>query len=67
MNSMKVWIRKCDSFAEERAADREFWASMSPDERVAAVQELRAQWAAMRGESHEGLRRTVRVLDGPER
>jgi hypothetical protein len=67
MEPMKVWVRKCASFAEERAADREFWAEMSPDDRVAAVEELRAQWAAMRGEDHEGLRRTVRVLDGPER
>jgi hypothetical protein len=64
---VKVWVRKCDSFDEERAADREFWAGMSPDQRVQAVEELRAQWASMRGERHEGLRRTVRVLDGPER
>jgi hypothetical protein len=63
----KVWVRKCASFEEERAADREFWARLTPDARVAAVDELRAQWAAMSGHGHEGLRRTVRVLEPPRR
>ena len=35
--------------------------------RIAAVEALRAHWARLQGESHEGLRRTVRVLDAPER
>ncbi len=65
--SMQVWVRKCASFAEEREADREFWRQTTPDARVAAVEELRAQWAALRGERHEGLRRTVRVLERPKR
>jgi hypothetical protein len=64
---MNLWVRRCASFAEEREADREFWRQLTPDERVAAVDELRAQWAVMRGQHHEGLRRTVRVLQHPER
>jgi hypothetical protein len=64
---MEVWVRKCDSFAEERAADRDFWKQMTPDQRVAAVGELRAQWAALTGAHHEGFRRTVRVLERAER
>jgi hypothetical protein len=59
---MKRWVRKLKSFEEERVADREFWAQLSPDVRVAAVEELRLQWSKIRGESHEGLRRTARVL-----
>ena len=59
---MKRWVRKLNSFEEERVADREFWAQLSPDERVAAVEELRTEWSKIRGESHEGLRRTARVL-----
>jgi hypothetical protein len=63
----KIWIRRCASFDEERAADREFWAQLTPAERIAAVEELRAQWASMSGHGHEGLRRTVRVLERPRR
>jgi len=59
---MKRWVRKLKSFEEERVADREFWAQLSPDERVAAVEELRLEWGKIRGESHERLRRTARVL-----
>ena len=66
-DAMELWIRKCASFAEERAADRDFWQQMTPDERVAAVDELRAQWAALTGARHEGFRRTVHVLERAER
>jgi hypothetical protein len=62
-----VWIRKCNSFDEERLADRDFWRSLTPDARVAVVEDLRRQWAALQGVHHEGLRRTVRVLEAPER
>jgi hypothetical protein len=64
---MTIWVRKCTSFAEERVADREFWATMTPDARVAAVEELRKEWALISGHPEERLRRIVRVLDGPER
>jgi len=60
---MKRWVRKLTSFEEERTADREFWAQMSPDERVAAVEELRLEWIKIQGKSNEGLRRTARVLE----
>ena len=62
-----VWVRKCDSFEEDRAADLEFWRTLSPDARVAVVEDLRRRWAQLKGLRDEGLRRTVRVLDGPER
>jgi hypothetical protein len=29
------WARVCRSFEEEAAADREYWAEFTPDERVA--------------------------------
>ena len=62
-----VWVRKLDSFDDAARADREFWRSVSPDARVAAVEDLRKQWAVLQGTSDEGLRRTVRVLEAPER
>jgi hypothetical protein len=64
---MKVWIRKCASFDEERIADREFWEQLTPAARVDAVEELRAQWVSMTGHGDEGLRRTVRVLERSRR
>jgi ABC-type nitrate/sulfonate/bicarbonate transport system substrate-binding protein len=64
---MPVWIRKCASFDEEARADREFWAAMTPDARVAVVEQLRREWAATSGHPEERLRRTVRVLDRQER
>lgn len=63
----EIWVRKLDSFEDARRADLEFWRSVSPDVRVAAVEELRKQWAKFHGADDEGLRRTVRVLDAPER
>ncbi|MFW6012465.1 MAG: hypothetical protein ACOC92_02010 [bacterium] len=62
-------MRKCSSFEEERRADREFWSTLPPDERVAAVEELRQEWARMRGtdEDLQGLRRSARVLQRTRR
>ena len=64
---MDVWIRKCSSFAEDREADRAFWALLTPDRRVALVEQLRREWAQISGQPYERLRRTVRVLERPER
>jgi hypothetical protein len=60
---MSVWLRRCTSFAEEARADRDFWAALTGDERVAAIEELRIQYLRMRGQRDERLRRTVRVLE----
>jgi hypothetical protein len=62
-----VWVRRCDSFDDDRSADRDFWRRLSPDARVAVVEALRRQWAEVQGLHDEGLRRTVRVVDAPER
>ncbi len=62
-----VWVNKSSTFDEARQADREFWRAASAEARLQAVEDLRQHWARLKGISHEGLRRTVRVLDGPER
>ena len=59
---MKVWIRKCKSFEEERRADAEFWQQMTPAERVAIVEELRREWWERHGEGEQRLSRSIRVL-----
>ena len=63
----KVWLRKCASFEEEEEADREFWAQMTGDERVEALEQMRQDAWKITGERLERLRRTVRVLGRPER
>jgi hypothetical protein len=59
---MELSVRRFASFKDEQKADREWWAAMSPDARVALVEELRQEWARIRGQPIEGLRRTARVL-----
>jgi hypothetical protein len=54
-------VKKCSSFAEEEDADFEFWAQVTPDERIEALEEMRAQAWKVGGERIEGLRRVVRV------
>jgi hypothetical protein len=47
---MKPWLRICDSFEEEAEADREYWQQFSPTERVALIEQMRHEWAAMSNE-----------------
>jgi hypothetical protein len=64
---MTIWLKRLTSFDEDRAADREFWARMSPDERVALVEQIRQDWARISGHPIERLRRTARVLERESR
>jgi hypothetical protein len=59
---MKVWVRRCSGFLEEAEADREFWAQMTADQRVALVEQMRRERWNRNGGGYEGLRRVVRVL-----
>jgi hypothetical protein len=59
---MEVWVRKCNSFEEEARADREYWARMTGEERVEALEELRREAWKVTGEPLRGLRRAVHVL-----
>lgn len=47
---MKPWLRICESFEEEAEADREYWQQFSPTERVALIEQMRHEWAAMSNE-----------------
>jgi hypothetical protein len=60
---MKLWVRRLESFEDEARADREFWASMTPDERVAALEEIRSDWYKIHGGHDSGLRRVLRVVE----
>lgn len=58
----EIWFRKCSSFEEEAEADREFWARMTGDERVEALEQLRQDAWKITGERVEGFRRVIRVV-----
>lgn len=58
----RLWVRKLSSFADEEAADVAFWQALSPDERIAALEEMRRDAWKVTGERSEGLRRVVRVI-----
>jgi hypothetical protein len=56
------WFRLLKSFENDARAEAEFWAKMTPDERVGVVEELRAEWWELNGMTAEGFRRTIEVL-----
>jgi hypothetical protein len=62
---MHRWLRVCASFEEEAAADREFWAALSPDQRVAVVEEMRQNGWKVTGGRGEGFQRFLEVLERP--
>jgi hypothetical protein len=62
---MTIWVRRYDSFEEEREGDIEYWRQFTPNERVAIVEQMRAEWHEQNGSHDERLRRVVRVLDAP--
>ena len=62
-----IAVRRFSSFEEEQKADREYWAAMAPDARVAVVEQLRRDWAAISGHTEERLRRVGRGLDRQDR
>lgn len=57
---MEIWFRRSDSFGEDAAADADFWARVSPDQRVAILEEMRQEWLDDHGRSDEGLQRIAR-------
>jgi len=64
---VKLWIRKLDSFEDEARADREFWAAVTPDDRVAALEEIRRDWFKIHGGHDPGLRRVLRIAEKSQR
>lgn len=59
-----VWVKKFGSFEEADRADEEYYASMSPEERLAIIQSLRESHHKLRGSPNDGkgLRRVARVV-----
>jgi hypothetical protein len=60
-----IWIRKCSSYEEAEEADQEFWARMTGDERIKALEQMRQNAWKITGEPLQRLRRVVRVIRRP--
>ncbi len=58
----KVWVRRFSSHEEAERAECEFWAQMTGDQRIEALEEMRRDAWKVTGERLEGLRRTVRIV-----
>ena len=65
----KIWINKAHSFEEAEAFDREYYASLTPSERLEILQALREEHFEMErrayDEAREGLRRAARIAQYP--
>lgn len=60
---MTVWLRRCASFEEEAEADRDYWSSFAPDDRVALIADLRHEWNTMNGINENPSRDFTDFLD----
>ena len=56
-------VHKFDGFAEADAANREYYASLTPEERLSLVFEISRRHCEANGQSDEGLARVFRVVD----
>ncbi len=62
---MEKVVRKFTSFEEAEQADREYYRSLTPAQRVAMAMELRRMWAGMEDECTERLERVLTVSQLP--
>jgi hypothetical protein len=58
----QIWVRKCSSFEEAEEADQEFWAQMTGDERVQALEQMRQDAWKLTGQPYEGIQKVVRII-----
>jgi len=62
---MDIWLRRSSSFQDESDADAEFWQRMTPDERVAVLEQMRREWLEEHDRGDQGLRRIARRIPAP--
>jgi hypothetical protein len=59
---MKRTIQVFKSFAEAEEADKRYYRSLSPNERVALLLMLREQYSPYSNELTEGFKRVYRII-----
>jgi hypothetical protein len=60
---MERVLRKFEQFDDAEEADRQFYASLSPQERLEMLLEIIAQAQESTGETTKGLERVYRVIE----
>ena len=63
MFAMEKTIRVFDSFEEAEAADKEYYRSLSPAERVEILLILREQYSPYDDELTQGFERVYRIIE----
>lgn len=62
----KIWLNKADSFQKAEEFDDQYNLSLSPEERLSAVQLLREEYfkinKALKNENRKGLRRVLKIV-----
>ena len=63
LSTMERRVQVFRSFEEAERADEEFYASLTPQQRVDLLLELVAAWRESRGDAAEGIANVHRVVD----
>lgn len=63
----KIWVRKAKSFLGAETQDLDYYASMSPEERLETMQFLRDTFLKLRkqkkrAQNGKGLRRSIKII-----
>ena len=66
-HSMDRHVEKFDTFEASERAQRRYYRSLSPDERLALLFEIIASHLESTGEADQGLARVHRVVERPRR
>lgn len=57
----EFWVKKVD-LNQADIEDKKYYRSLSPEERLDIVQELREQWIKIKNEDRKRLQRILRII-----
>ena len=59
----RIWINKANSFKEAEEFDRNYYAQMTPEERLSIVQELREMYFKFAKVRSRRLQRVIKIIE----
>ena len=66
MKKKLIWIYKSPSFKASEAFENNYYAKMSPEDKISAMQQLREQVSKIKKgikyERRKGLRRSIKII-----
>jgi len=57
----KIWMKKV-KFSQSDIEEQKYYLSLSSEERLNTLQELRERWAKINNEDRKGLQRVLRTV-----